>query len=163
MHKLQHAPHPCLRAMARAVRVEEELAALRPLLREMSRCILANNARGLAAPQLGESIRCFMLADDESAPMQTYFNPRIVRASRQKSRRWETCLSVPGHTGLVERARSAHVEYEAADSRTVQAVLRGSPAAVFQHELDHLNGVLFVDIASKLVPVVGDQRTAGGW
>ena len=110
-------------------------------------------------PSSGESIRLFMLADDETQPPRALFNPRVVRASRAKSHRWEACLSIPDQVGLVERARSVHVEFETAEGKAVQAVLRGPPAATFQHELDHLNGVLFVDVASKLVPTGGAHIT----
>ena len=133
--------------------VAEEVDALRPLLREMRRCVLATNGRGLAAPQLGESIRVFLIA--ESQPPLAMFNPRIVRASRAKAHRWESCLSIPDQMGLVERARSVEIEFEDIEGRAVRSVLRGPPAAVFQHELDHLNGVLFVDVARKTAPMPG--------
>ena len=146
--KLGRAGAGILHREARAVRVREELPGLRALLREMRRVLLQTRGRGIAAPQLGEPLRLFLMMPDEprAAPI-TVVNPRILRASKAAQCSWESCLSIPHLVGLVARRRSVHVEYETTTGETVRRILRGDAGFVFQHELDHLDGVLFTERA----------------
>jgi peptide deformylase len=70
-------------------------------------------------------------------------NPRVLRTSRAYGVDWEACLSVPGHGALVERPQSVEVAFDTLSGTTVECVLRGDRARAFQHECDHLDGVLY--------------------
>ena len=139
---LQLAGARALRSASRAVR-PDELGALKPLLGAMQRVLNKKKAQGICAPQLGSPVRLFMLARDEEQPPLVAINPRILRRSRERDVDWESCLSVPDHAALVSRPSRVSVEYSTLDGETVQHVLSGNRARVFQHELDHLDGVLF--------------------
>ena len=136
-----------LRAVARPVMRPgggDVAATLAPLLREMARSLTTTNGMGLSAPQLGESLRLCMLAAGTSSHLPlTMLNPRLVRTSRDTSVGWETCLSVPDYAALVTRPRRVEAEYETLDGERVTRRLSGDAARVFQHELDHLDGILF--------------------
>jgi peptide deformylase len=108
----------------------------------------AANGIGLAAPQInrGERIAVIAHADGDFAIV----NPRIVRRSILRERSEEGCLSVPGVYGLVDRARAVTVEYTTLTGAPVRRTVRGLLARVFQHEIDHLDGHLFLDRLKKL-------------
>lgn len=115
----------------------------------------------LAAPQVGEPVRLFVVAGriflPEDASEETsipdalvFINPTIVRTSRKKAEVSEGCLSVRGKYGAVERFEKTTVK--ALDEQGKQFIHNGSGlvAQIFQHELDHLEGILFIDKATKL-------------
>jgi peptide deformylase len=107
---------------------------------------------GIAAPQTGVCERLIVVCRDPYRALrpEVYVNPRIVKRSWRTVESEEGCLSVPGVTGVVERHK--HIRIEAMD-RTGQALsLRASNllAFVFQHEMDHLDGVLFFDRAKRI-------------
>mmetsp|Transcript_3789 Transcript_3789/g.11101 ORF Transcript_3789/g.11101 Transcript_3789/m.11101 type:complete len:201 (+) Transcript_3789:62-664(+) len=139
------AGHPLLRRVATPVRGVAARADL-PRLDAALRSALGEHY-GVAAPQLGTSARVFLLrahADDEP---WIAINPSIQRRSREMVAGWETCLSVPGYAASVERPAAVDVRYERLDGTAVERRLRGFEARVFQHELDHLDGILFTDKA----------------
>jgi peptide deformylase len=111
------------------------------------------NGVGIAAPQVAESWRLFILASRPSprypqAPAMeptAIINPRIVDRSAQEVLGWEGCLSVPGWRGLVARFSWVDVEYFDRCGQLQQTRLTDFVARIFQHEYDHLEGVLFVD------------------
>jgi peptide deformylase len=108
------------------------------------------NGVGLAAPQVGVLQRFFVaeLPEDEenNLPRETYilFNPEIVKGSGEQIG-YEGCLSIPGYIGEVARQERVTVEGLDERSRTVRYKVEGYLARVFQHEIDHLDGVLFTD------------------
>lgn len=118
--------------------------------RQMLVAMREANGVGLAAPQVGVLQRLFVaeLPEDEenNLPRETYilFNPEIVKGSGEQIG-YEGCLSIPGYIGEV--ARRAKVTVEGLDERgqPVRHKLEGYLARVFQHEIDHLDGVLFTD------------------
>ncbi|MGK7929120.1 MAG: peptide deformylase [Spirulina sp.] len=108
---------------------------------------------GIAAPQVACSSRLFIVA---SRPNDRYphaptmqptamLNPRILARSEEIEKDWEGCLSVPGVRGLVPRSREIEVEYCDRDGHQQRRILTDFIARIFQHELDHLNGILFID------------------
>ena len=141
---LQLAGARALRSASRAVR-PDELGALKPLLGAMQRVLNKKKAQGICAPQLGSPVRLFMLARDEEQPPLVAINPRILRRSRERYTDWESCLSVPDHAALVSRPKKISVEYSTLEGETVQKVLSGNRARVFQHEFDHLDAVLYTE------------------
>jgi peptide deformylase len=108
---------------------------------------------GIAAPQVTQSYRLFIVASRPSdrypnAPMMqptATINPRILARSEAIEKDWEGCLSVPGVRGLVPRSREIEVEYCDRDGNLHQTILTGFVARIFQHECDHLDGILFID------------------
>lgn len=136
---------PVLRAKAKAVRAVDE--AIRPFLADMFDTMLAEDGVGLAAPQVGVSRQVLVLA----VPLKrhkrvdlTLINPEIVVANG-----WEVgeegCLSVPGVFDEVRRAYEIEVKAIDDTGKPVELKAEGYLARAIQHEIDHLNGVLFVD------------------
>jgi peptide deformylase len=113
------------------------------LIDEMMKQMRKANGIGLAAPQLGILQRVIVVAPDDMRPT-ALVNPRVVKAQGEQIGQ-EGCLSIPGLYGDVKRA--AYVEVHAQDRRGRELVfeLEGMPARVVQHEIDHLDGILFID------------------
>ncbi len=111
---------------------------------------------GLAAPQVGLPIRLIVVEygedDDEDAPKKLYavINPEIVAASEEKVNGIEGCLSVPGLVGEVERHVEITVKGQNRFGKPVKYKLAGWKARIFQHEIDHLDGVVFTDRATRV-------------
>lgn len=149
-----------LRDIAKPVEQDEfGSKALASLIARM-RKVVAGEEFGvaIAAPQVGASKRLFVLAekafqDTDAAPgtLQTVFiNPEIIRLSRKKSEMAEGCLSVRGKYGTVIRHEKASVRAYTQDGRAFVYHATGLIAQIFQHECDHLDGILYVDKAEKL-------------
>ena len=98
---------------------------------------------GLAAPQIGISER--IIAVQEKEKVAVYANPEIIKRSTAMQITEEGCLSVPGVFGMVERAKRITVRALDRHGRRVEMELSNFPADVFQHEVDHLDGILFID------------------
>jgi peptide deformylase len=134
-------PAPVLRQTAAEVPKLSKKTLL--LLDDMARIMRRANGVGLAAPQLGILQRLIVIAPDDMRPT-ALINPRIVKAEGEQIGQ-EGCLSIPGLYGDVKRAE--YVEVDALDrkGREVTFELEGMPARVVQHEIDHLDGILFID------------------
>ncbi len=103
---------------------------------------------GLAAPQIGRSIRLFVMNPFPNNPDKKAFaviNPEILSHSEVTEKREEACLSIPELAGMVPRFKAIRVKYTDRDGRTIEKRLEGFTARVFQHEYDHLDGVMFTD------------------
>jgi len=154
---------PVLREVARPI-AKKDIGSrqLVALIKKMKK-VLETEKYGvaLAAPQVGESLRLFIIAgrvllpedaseDTVAPPHLVFINPELVRTSRKKVEVSEGCLSVRGKYGSVLRYERATVK--ALDEEGQPFVHNGSGllAQIFQHELDHLAGVLFIDKALKL-------------
>jgi len=142
------ADNPLLRRKAKKVRRFDE--GLEALIEDMVETMRAAGGVGLAAPQIGVLSRVIVvqLPEDEEDPRSgklfALCNPEIVRAEGEEEGE-EGCLSVPGYVGLVKRAAAVTVRGQDRRGRTVRVKARGLLARAFQHEIDHLNGVLFID------------------
>lgn len=108
---------------------------------------------GLAAPQVGVSLRLVVVGDETGQGVLTLVNPVITDQAGQATAE-EGCLSIPGIFAPVTRAEWVRVEATDLEGRPLRLEGRGLRARVFQHELDHLDGVLFVD---RLDPVTRDR------
>lgn len=123
------------------------------LVHKMAQFMVDNHGIGLAANQIGITKRVFTMGSNN---MQGFpkpfgiFNPKIVEASETKVLDKEGCLSYPGLFLSVSRPEWAIVEFQNYKGDTVEAKVEGYVAKCFQHELDHLNGICFVDKVSKL-------------
>jgi peptide deformylase len=123
------------------------------LEKSMIEFMLANNGIGLAANQIGFTKRVFVLGSYNIKGFPepfALFNPRIIEASEEMDQHQEGCLSYPGLWLSIKRPAVIKVEYQDRDGNLVQAAMSGLIARCFQHELDHLDGVCFVDKVSQL-------------
>ncbi len=127
--------------------VEEITPEIRELAGNMIDTMRVNDGIGLAAPQVNILKRMFVidleLIEEELAP-QAYLNPEILEIEGQEKME-EGCLSIPDVRGDVVRPFQIRVRYQDLDGQTREEVMDDLLARVFQHELDHLNGVLFID------------------
>ena len=120
---------------------------------KMFEAMYENNGIGLAAPQVGELIRIVVMdctnADTKKKPI-AFINPEIIATSKEMVEYDEGCLSLPGYFGKIYRPASVKVRYidKLGESRIKN--FTGLEATCIQHEVDHLNGILFVDYLSKL-------------
>jgi peptide deformylase len=103
----------------------------------------AKNGVGLAAPQVGISERLVVI-DIHKGPPLVLINPLIIH-SEGKSRDVESCLSIPDRSGYVTRAERVSVTYLNTEGKKITLNSDGILARVLQHEIDHLNGILFID------------------
>ncbi|NEQ44811.1 MAG: peptide deformylase [Leptolyngbya sp. SIOISBB] len=124
------------------------------------------NGVGIAAPQVGESLQLFIVA---SYPNLRYphaprmqptpmINPRIMAHSDEQVIGWEGCLSVPDQRGQVDRWREIEVEYRDLHGHLKRQVFTDFVARIFQHELDHLQGTVFVDHVDDPVTLLTDAE-----
>jgi peptide deformylase len=106
---------------------------------------------GLAAPQVGISQRVIVVEfgdeEDEEAPPKLYMlvNPEVIRFSNEKVVGLEGCLSIPGFVGYVERSETVTVKGQNRYGQPQRIKAKGWLARIFQHEIDHVNGILYVD------------------
>ncbi len=131
---------PCLRAKSKPV--EEVGPAERMLIAAMQNTMKEHKGIGLAAPQVGINARIFVVNTDKLE--MVVVNPRIIKASGNEAME-EGCLSIPHVLVDVKRPTTVWVEFTDEYNQVIDARLSGLEAKVFQHELDHLNGVLIID------------------
>jgi len=118
---------------------------------------------GLAAPQVGESLQLVVVEfgdeEDESVPKKLYVvaNPEIIKPSEETIIDVEACLSVPGLAGEVERHESIIVKAQNRHGQPYKVNAKGWLARIFQHEIDHLNGVLYIDRATNIYQPTPEQ------
>jgi len=145
------APHPTLKLRCRPVAAGDD-AAMRELVARMFRAMYIAPGIGLAAPQVGVALRVAVIdlaPDDKPAP-HVLINPEIVAASKEQATREEGCLSLPNMYAEITRAAQVKVRYLDLEGARREIEGSGLLAACLQHELDHLDGVLFVDHLSAL-------------
>jgi peptide deformylase len=124
---------------------------LETILADMYETMHAASGVGLAAPQIGIDLRLMVFGFDENprypdeppVPVTTLINPWIDVLTTEMEDGWEGCLSVPGMRGLVPRATHIHYGGTLEDGSVLRREARGFHARVFQHEFDHLNGILY--------------------
>ena len=143
------ADQPILRRKAEPV--ARITPALRRLIDDMVDTMRAAEGIGLAAPQVGEPLRVIVVEvpEDPEVPgsgiLYAVINPEIVEASEEIVEGVEGCLSIPGWYGWVLRAAAVVVRGLDREGRRVRVRAQGLVARVFQHEIDHLDGILFPD------------------
>jgi len=143
---------PVLRAPAQPVAdVDDEI---RTLVEDMLETMYHSQGIGLAAPQVGISLRVIVVdlgdADEDDAGVVALVNPRVAEASRKTDRAPEGCLSIPGLEEVVERPAHVRVEGLDPEGAPVSMEVSGLLGRAIQHEIDHLDGILFIDRVSPL-------------
>lgn len=129
---------------------------IRDLLDEMQKAMYAAHGVGLAAPQIGVSKR--VIVCDAGDGLLELINPEIETAEGSQTG-LEGCLSVPDLVGEVERAQKVRVSGLNRDGHRIWVDAQGLMSRCLQHEIDHLNGVLFTDIALKVMPAEEARKT----
>ncbi len=144
-------PDPVLREISRPV--EQVDASLRKFAGDMLETMYDAPGIGLAAVQVGEPIR-LLVADvskeEGNRQPMVFINPRILASSDDRSVYEEGCLSIPDYYADVERPAAITIDYVDLDGKTQVLEAEGLLATCLQHEMDHLDGVLFIDHISKL-------------
>ncbi len=144
-------PDPRLKEISKTV--EEFGPKLHKLLDDMAETMYAANGVGLAAPQVGETIRAFVVdvEIEEGAPrrLMELINPRFT-AGEGKIVYEEGCLSIPGVAEEVTRKSKVKVEYQDRSGAKKEIIAEGLLAVALQHEIDHLDGILFVERLSPI-------------
>ncbi len=163
MAKLVPQDHPVLHSIAEEVPVDEITSPkIQKVINDMKKALEDYNVEGfsgvaIAAPQIGIPLRIFLVHDmneereeDNLIPDLVAINPRIVKLSKQKHVVGEGCLSVGENYGAVVRAKKATMRAYDEHGNEYERGAGGILAQIFQHEVDHLDGILFVDKAEKV-------------
>ncbi|HWP31921.1 MAG TPA: peptide deformylase [Fimbriimonadales bacterium] len=129
----------------KAAPVEQVDKKIKKLIQRMTEVVEQANGIGLAAPQIGESLRVIVIAIPDK-PIQALINPEILKAEGEAVG-VEGCLSLPGLYGEVKRAERVEVSYLSPEGRLIRTQMEDLAARVVQHEIDHLDGILFIDRA----------------
>ena len=154
IREMMHFPEEVLRKKAESVESFDE--ELRNLIDDMVETMRDAPGVGLAAPQIGVSKRVIVVEfgseDDENLPKQLYVmvNPEIENCSEETLGGIEGCLSVPGVVGEVDRSEVVTVRGQDASGKKIRIRAQGWLARIFQHEIDHINGILYTDRADNL-------------
>ena len=143
---------PVLRKKAKPVR-KISRAELDQLIVDMLKTMRKARGVGIAAPQVNRSLQLFIVAPEpseryphaERIPPIVMINPRLMSHSKAMNTSWEGCLSIPGIRGKVPRYTKIRVRFFSPDGALKEAVLTGFIARIFQHEFDHINGMVYLD------------------
>ena len=143
-NRIRYYPDPFLRMRAGDIAEIDESTS--SLIEDMFEAMEEENGIGLAAPQIGVSRRVIVVSiDEKNFNRLALINPEIVHLSKQTDIMEEGCLSVPGVNADVRRPAEAVVRGITRSGRHVEIEAKGLLARVLQHEIDHLDGVLFID------------------
>ena len=149
IHSVLSLPNDRLRNTSRELSDAEILSPeIQTLIKDMIETMKVENGVGLAAPQIGKPIR-LIIAQTKKGP-EAFLNPQIVDRSMRMVESQEGCLSIPGVWGTVTRHRTVSVVAKNALGQEVEIDAKGLLAIIFQHEIDHLDGILFIDRAHTL-------------
>ena len=141
-------PDKKLRVKSKLIPVKEiKSKEMKAFLVDMEETMLEKDGIGLAAPQVGVHKRVVVVNTKDG--VVALINPKITKSSWRKESEEEGCLSVPGFYGYVKRSVRISVEARGYDGEKIKFEANGLFARVIQHELDHLDGVLFIDKAKK--------------
>lgn len=157
---------PVLREKAKPVTNVKD-KKIQQLIDDLLVTVMDVNGVGISAPQVYRSLRIFIVA---SYPNPRYpnapqmkptpmINPRLISHSKKTKKDWEGCLSIPGIRGLVPRFTSVKIEYTSRNGKLVKTEYTNDfVARIFQHELDHLNGVVFLDRLDSNKDIITDKE-----
>jgi peptide deformylase len=161
IREIVFTPDPVLRRKAHKItRFDQDLQTL---IDDMVETMRAAPGVGLAAPQVNVSERLIVVEygkeEDDEAPKKLFvlINPEIIEASEEKVMGTEACLSIPRMMGDVERSQQLTIKGYNRQGKAVKIKAKGWLARIFQHEIDHLEGVLFTDRAAKVWRVKEDE------
>ena len=152
MPKLQIITYPAKSLKEKSARVDD-VDAVQKLCSDMVETMMAEKGIGLSAPQVGQNVRVIAIHKDADKSLDDnviMINPKIFSASREKEKAEEGCLSFPGVFLDIERSKKIKVRYTDAGGREQKIKAANLFARVIQHEIDHLDGILFIDRTGKM-------------
>lgn len=157
--------NPVLRKKAKSVTSIHD-PMVKMILDDMKATLNHNGGLGLAAPQIGESLQivlvCLLDEDEEGRTVQRppmcVINPNITHVSKKTERDWEGCLSIPGIRGLVRRPVAIQLTFMNENGQFMKIEAEGYNARIFLHEMDHLDGKVFLDHISSSHDIVTDKE-----
>ncbi|MGA7932471.1 MAG: peptide deformylase [Kovacikia sp.] len=157
--------NPVLRQQARPV-FDVLSDRIQTLVDDLIVTVQNSSGVGIAAPQAAHSDRLFIVASHSNPRYPTapemqptaMINPCILSQSSETVKGWEGCLSIPGIRGLVPRYQTIEVEYSGRDGKQYQQQLTDFVARIFQHELDHLDGIVFLDRVESTQDLMTEQE-----
>lgn len=157
--------NPILREKAKEV---SDLAddQVQKLIDDMLVTVTEANGVGLSAPQVDSSLRIFVMASypnpryPDAPEIDPYevINPEIIAKSEELEEDWEGCLSIPGIRGLVPRHKEIEVKYSDRYGKEKSEILNDFLARIFQHEFDHLEGIVFLDRLESSMDIITDKE-----
>ena len=165
LRQIAQLGQPVLRGTMEHV-ADPSTPSVQSLIDDMLATVMDANGVGLAAPQVYEPISLFILA---SRPNQRYpdapmmeplaiINPEILWKSDEKAQGWEGCLSIPGLRGLVPRHQRIGVRYLTRNNMMCEVEYTDFLARVFQHEYDHIQGIVFIDRVASTLDLMTEQE-----
>lgn len=130
---------------------------------------------GLAAPQAGKNLCIFLIRPSPKSPIAVFINPTLLETSPEKTdgvprpasaekqgNKFEGCLSIPNVWGVVHRHQTVRLSYQTRDGKKHTRTFTGFPATIVQHEMDHINGILFtqrvLEQKNKLYKITGKDK-----
>ena len=157
--------HPVLRKKAKPVKNIND-PSVQELIDNLIMTVMDVDGVGIAAPQVYKSLRLFILASHPNprypkAPKMkptAVINPKIISFSKEKKKDWEGCLSVPGIRGLIPRHFKIDVEFTTKDGKKVRKSYKDFVARIFQHEYDHLEGLMFTDRLESSKDIISEKE-----
>lgn len=153
-------PTPSLRTCSKEVIVGEiTTPAFQEFLDVLTRTMFIEDGIGIAAPQVGKNIRV-MIVNLKKEGATAFINPVLIKKSETTTLFEEACLSVPGKYGLVRRHKRVTMQALNRHGRQVELEVSGLFSFVFQHEIDHLDGILYIDRALELFDKRSGQKIA---
>jgi peptide deformylase len=165
LRQIAQLGHPVLRAPVAPV-IFPASDSMRSLVADMLETMRDANGVGIAAPQVFESVAIFIVASRPNprypnAPVmepEVVINPEIIERSPEIVKDWEGCLSIPGLRGEVPRHRHIVARYQTIDGEVVERSFSDFVARIFQHEDDHLRGIVFLDRLESTRDVITEKE-----
>ncbi len=153
-------PSPSLRERSRELRIEEiTTPEFQQFLDTLVETMFVEDGIGIAAPQVGKNIRA-IIVNLKKEGATAFLNPEIIKSSEATAVGEEGCLSVPKKYGLVRRHKRITLKALNRHGRTIEMDVSGLFAVVFQHEIDHLDGVLYIDKAIEVFDITSGKKIA---
>jgi peptide deformylase len=165
LRQIAQLGHPALRGVAQSI-ADPRDPAVQSIIDDMLATVADANGVGIAAPQVYEPLTLIIIA---SRPNQRYpqapemkptalINPEIIWTSDETEQGWEGCLSIPGLRGLVPRHRRVGVRFLTRQGNIREEEYADFLARVFQHELDHIHGKVFIDRVESTLDLMTEKH-----
>ena len=170
--KVLRMGNPKLREKSRPLALEEiRSESTQTLIQDLFETMHHEQGIGIAAPQIGENVQLCLVGLPKDDPQEgesefdilVVINPKIEVVDETRQQFWEGCLSVPGLRGLVPRPQKIRVAFQDQEAQSHELELENFLATVFQHEIDHLFGTLYVDRIEDRTKLAFNEEFAQYW
>lgn len=158
--QIAHLGNPIIRAKTKEIK-KPFSKDLQTVIDSMIETCLEVPGVGLAAPQVYKKLRMFIMIPPSKGKTQkpiVVINPKIVTMSKDTKKDWEGCLSIPGIRALVPRYKTIKVEYIERTGRKTKKIFKNFVARIFQHEYDHLDGIVFLDRIESAQDIITEKE-----